>query len=70
MEWISVKEKKPEIYELSGKSELVLVYTLDGRIGIGHSYTQNSNHLFWAWENTMPIRNITHWMPLPKSPQS
>ena len=66
--WISVTDKVPDITK-NENSEYVLVFTLNGKLGIGRCYTQNTIQIFWSWENTMPIYNVTHWMPLPEPPK-
>ena len=63
MEWISVKERLPK------PGEEVLVF-IGPSMEVKHYVPDDGVHA-WGWyPNGVPIRNSTHWMPLPKSPKS
>ena len=65
-EWISVKNKLPAVYH-----ELVLVF--DGNyVDVARSTVDS----FECWGqdsfesmNWIEVKNVTHWMPLPKPPK-
>ena len=59
--WISVEEELPPIRE-TGRSDIVLVCTVEEKIGIAYY-----NHVNKAWVS-LATRNVTHWMPLPPPP--
>ena len=74
-EWISVEERLPE--SIVNK---VLVYCENGYIGYGHYekyqgeetwYNLESGEPFssWSLQNCLPYK-VTHWMPLPKPPET
>lgn len=73
-EWISVKDRLPEISE-HGYSEDVLLLSSVGRMEI--SNIQKVKRLVkWRGiesvietENGTPIEYFTHWMPLPEAPK-
>ena len=62
-EWISVKERLPEVGER--------VLTLDRRGNIRNrrlrTYLNGDN--YFAPDGLEPGKHITHWMPLPKPPE-
>lgn len=60
--WISVEEELPPIREI-GRSDIVLVCTVEEKIGIAYY-----NHVNKAWVSSA-TRNITHWMPIPPAPK-
>lgn len=64
MEWISVKDRLPENWQLVIMYQKLSKYdnTLDIAIG---SYANGKFHILWPEER----RNPTHWMPLPKPPK-
>lgn len=74
-EWISVEDRLPE--SIVNK---VLVYCENGYIGYGHYekyqgeetwYNLESGEPFssWSLQNCLPYK-VTHWMPLPKPPET
>jgi hypothetical protein len=70
MEWISVKDKLPEIDE----SVLVTDGTEVTTGGYGHAVYRRQNKKCWYMDNKdwdgMPAkRDITHWMPIPEPPK-
>ena len=76
MEWISVDIKPPTteagevdwIYQTSGK---LLTYSLDFGISIG-IFEFNTKFCTWRLDDesdVYEIEGITHWMPLPNSPE-
>ena len=52
MKWISVKDRMPE-------NDDEILISGNGYVWVGY-YREDS---FWTDQN-MPIRNITHWMPI------
>jgi Protein of unknown function (DUF551) len=62
MEWISVKDRLPNM------GIDVLVYSKDR---IFHAWWDNisSSHDWYDIQNTWIIEDVTHWMPLPKKPE-
>ena len=72
MNWISVKDKLPELIENSAgfSSDYVLVYIITEGHSIAY-YTQDG----WAYNygdlmNSSDINNLTHWSPLPEPPKT
>jgi len=70
MQWISVKDKLPEMIEIGFNknpcSENVLVF--NGRISVGCRWKTKTEEYFLS--NEIDDRgDITHWMPLPNSPK-
>jgi hypothetical protein len=68
MEWISVKDKLPEIIIDNFSSGDFLI--TDGKnISIG-SYEENYNCDGWHWYDEMyTVEEVTHYMPLPELPK-
>lgn len=73
-QWISVKERLPEIGD-HGYSEDVLLLTQVGRMEVSH-IEKVKRVVKWRGiepvietENGTPIEDFTHWMPLPKPPE-
>jgi hypothetical protein len=80
MQWISVKERLPEVDETqSSNSEDVLILDSDGTMYVGHmdfypvagyrkeskvTWSENATGCGCCAEGLHP----THWMPLPKPP--
>jgi hypothetical protein len=60
MEWINVKDKMPKDYDS------VLIY--DQRVEMAVGYW---NKLFAKWygTQTLILREVTHWRPLPEPPK-
>lgn len=59
-EWISIKDRLPE----SDKKVLIT----DGRNMMVSWYYRWNGMIRWV--DTLYVRDITHWMPLPESPES
>lgn len=73
-EWISVKERLPEINK-HGYSEDVLLLSQVGRIEVSN-IQKVKRVVKWRGiepvietENGTPIEDFTHWMPLPEAPK-
>jgi len=60
-EWISVEDRLPEVFEH------VLIYTINGRITTANI----TSYHHWNTDQPEPLsmRQVTHWMPLPKPPK-
>ena len=74
-EWISVKDRLPEQppnrVDEQGRSWFTqdidcIVY--DGKIVFAAHYSFQ-NKFFWYSDTLHPLKNITHWMPLPEPPE-
>ena len=74
-EWISVKDRLPEqppnIVDEKGRSWFTpdidcIVY--DGKSVFAAHYCFQ-NKFFWYADTMHPLKNITHWMPLPPTPK-
>lgn len=63
MEWISVKDRLPEI------GERVLTLDKRGRIGDREYYRFESGFICFRPDGLVPGKDITHWMPLPEPPK-
>lgn len=73
-EWISEKERKPDLIrswkdreKSFSESDFALVIRLDGKYDIAQ-YKVSRNGEFWE-NRSGPVGNITHWMPLPEPPK-
>lgn len=71
MNWISVKDRLPELTEQFEDdnmcfyySEKVLIFHKGGRIDVGYLCEAG-----WANDCFDEIKGITHWMPLPEPPK-
>lgn len=67
MKWISVKDKLPEkhpLYKGEWSEHDVLILT-EFHYKIGR--TKNDK---WIDMENKPIKNVTHWMPLPAPPNN
>ncbi len=66
MEWISVKDKLPSPQEM-------VVFFYDDQFHIGYFISKSQYHEEYLWQSHIDgyncVHDITHWMPLPKSPQ-
>ena len=60
--WISVKERLPE------NEKCVLVYSQDGGVAEGKYNARFKEWVQFRW-NVTELKNVTHWMPLPKPPK-
>lgn len=50
-------------------SELLLVYTENGRIVANVRYVKSKNFIGWDdWSGDLVNTKVTHWMPMPKPP--
>ena len=76
--WISVKDRLPERppdYFKEGhwwmvSGEDFIVADADGKVYEAHwTYGCSANNYFWYVNSLTPLKNITHWMPLPKPPE-
>lgn len=65
MEWISVKDRLPEL-ETQGCSVDVL-FTEDGKTFFG--YVCFSDNVFRCQSTDEYCHQVTHWMPLPEPPK-
>ena len=74
-EWISVKDRFPEQppnrVDEQGRSWFTpdidcIVY--DGKIVFAAHYSFQ-NKFFWYSDTLHPLKNITHWMPIPQPPK-
>lgn len=74
-EWISVTERLPEQppnrVDEQGRSWFTqdidcIVY--DGKIVFAAHYSFQ-NKFFWYSDTLHPLKNITHWMPMPEPPE-
>lgn len=66
MEWVSVNERLPD------PIENVLVYVDAGRYSF-HSTGSMFPNKNWTWHRNAiiyPSAKVTHWMPLPKAPET
>jgi hypothetical protein len=72
MEWISVKDRLPEL-----KDDSIIAYYKTGSIETTHiednfkditaGFDENGNQLYTKWYLNA---GITHWMPLPQPPEA
>lgn len=66
MEWISVKDKFPDL------EEEVLVYQPenDDMVYIGYlMQNPRTGKLYWNKQNGIEIHGITHWLQIPEPPK-
>ena len=67
MEWISVEERLPEMYE-DGSADIVLV--TDGQFIHMAAYSNEKWYFAECGEMKEPMfYKVTHWMPLPEPPK-
>lgn len=70
MEWVSIKERLPELIDRgihrNRSSDDVLVF--NGRISVGCRWICGKYEYFLSNEES-DRDNVTHWMPLPKPPK-
>lgn len=59
--WISVKDRLPAV----DSSDVIYACQQSGEVGIGMFIPQ----MGWVYEDCMPISGVTHWQPLPPSPE-
>jgi len=64
MEWISIKDRLPDI------DKRVLIYLSHGVIKVDERYKSLYGKQIGNWRYTYPETNITHWMPLPEPPKT
>ena len=71
MEWISVKDRLPELYEVNGEdfklSAPVLVY--DGELCVGFYEDDGEDDRKGFIDQYGSWLKGTHWMPLPEPPE-
>lgn len=65
-EWISVKNRLPDIPKNDFASDYVLVH--DEKAGDWVAY-YDANGGWCEARECIPFKNVTHWMPLPKPPK-
>lgn len=67
MEWIKCAKRLPENEEEC----LVAFHIIIGNAGCGYAYSLATfiDFKFYSWELNNQINCVTHWMPLPESPQ-
>lgn len=76
-EWINVEDRLPETRsQVHGpedkRSSLLLLYSEKHGIVIGYLDEVDSNHYDWIvvqLEDYFLLKDITHWTPLPESPE-
>jgi hypothetical protein len=61
-EWINILDRSPPRYKQ------VLVLTRHNRYFIAHHHGEIPPE--WENDNCTPIEFITHWMPLPQTPET
>ncbi len=67
-EWISVKDRLPEIN--NRMSEDVLMLDEYGKMSVkSFEIVNNEIVVDWGEAGTRPLSDFTHWMPLPKPPE-
>jgi hypothetical protein len=67
-EWISVKDRLPEIN--NRMSEDVLILDEYGQMSVKpFEIVNNKIVVDWGEAGTRPLSNFTHWMPLPAAPK-
>ncbi len=66
MKWINCEKKLPDDEEEC----LIAFYILPPDSVCGHAYSLATflNGKFLSWELSQQIKNVSHWMPLPKGP--
>ena len=78
VKWISVSERLPEQppdYFKNGhwwmvSGEDFIVADSDGKVYEAHwTYGCSCQRYFWYVNSLTPLKNITHWMPLPDPPK-
>ena len=74
-EWISVTERLPEQppnrVDEQGRSwstQDIDCIVYDGKIVFAAHYSFQ-NKFFWYSDTLHPLKNITHWMPMPEPPE-
>jgi hypothetical protein len=70
-EWISVKDRLPELIERDGFKNPCsrAVLTCDGdKMSVGYRWKSGSDEYFLP--NDRELNEITHWMPLPEPPNA
>jgi hypothetical protein len=67
-QWISVKDRLPEIN--NRMSEDVLMLNKYGQMGVKPFEIMNNKIVVdWGEAGTRPLSDFTHWMPLPAAPE-
>lgn len=69
-EWISVKDKLPEIREAytGGPRESTTVLCFSGFVCTGR-YGETYRTRRTRWDTQFGVREVTHWQPLPDPPK-
>ena len=63
MEWISVKDRMPEI------KKCVMIFSKDGGVAEGCYNDEYGIDCFEQWRWNCKQHEVTHWMPLPRDPK-
>ena len=66
MEWISVKDKLPEIEEYVIAYSPTFEDSIFAKLEYENNLSQNTNWTCNGWASIY----VTHWMPLPNSPNN
>jgi hypothetical protein len=72
MQWISVKDRLPEIEEVRNdykRSKVVLWIDHDKDMMVGYQLTIGDRTRVMTRFSEPRIENFTHWMPLPAAPK-
>lgn len=62
-EWISAKDRLPEV------GARVLTLSKWGHLSDRQLYKFESGSLMFRPDGLAPVRDVTHWMPLPEPPE-
>lgn len=74
-EWISVKDRLPNVEKTKSDYEEVMVLATNGEVTRAMYYERKVRYgktvyyWKWCWGKTYNRNDITHWMPLPEPPK-
>lgn len=74
-EWISIKDRLPNVDKTKGDYERVVVIATTGKTVKPLIYERarvrgkTVRRWRWMWDRIYDDQEITHWMPLPKPPK-